>query len=200
MPEVLGDPPSPRTALFWNGTAWQWALVDAAGQLQVDVIASGLPLGAATAANQVTMITALQLIDDLRNALQSVGTDRIQVQGEDQLLSIDDVYIEQVFDLNAAVGANTLTGSGVPAGSYRIITQMAAYNTVSATTDIYLTATHNGTAMRVRHVQTLIVNQTADWQGMIVLDVDDVVSATLAGCVAGDDIYFDVFGYVMTIG
>jgi len=35
MPDVLGEPPSPRTALFWNGTAWQWALVDTAGRLQV---------------------------------------------------------------------------------------------------------------------------------------------------------------------
>jgi len=53
--------------------------VDAAGNLQVDVIASGLPAGAATAANQLTEITALQLIDDLRNALQSVATDRLIV-------------------------------------------------------------------------------------------------------------------------
>ncbi len=35
MPEVLGEPPSPRTALFWNGTAWQWALVGLGGRLQV---------------------------------------------------------------------------------------------------------------------------------------------------------------------
>jgi len=38
MPEVLGSPPSPRTALFWNGAAWQWALVDAAGNLQVTIV------------------------------------------------------------------------------------------------------------------------------------------------------------------
>ena len=59
MPEVLGDPPSPRTALFWNGTAWQWALVDAAGHLQLDVVTSGLPGGAATAANQAAIIAAM---------------------------------------------------------------------------------------------------------------------------------------------
>lgn len=38
-----------------------------------------LPAGAGTSANQTTMITALQLIDDLRNALGSVNTDDLQV-------------------------------------------------------------------------------------------------------------------------
>lgn len=39
-----------------------------------------LPAGASTAANQVIMITSLQLIDDLRNALVSVGLDALLVQ------------------------------------------------------------------------------------------------------------------------
>lgn len=65
--------------------------LDAAGDVQVDVLTSALPVGAATevtvaailaaqatAANQVTMITSLQLIDDLRNALDSVGTDELR--------------------------------------------------------------------------------------------------------------------------
>jgi hypothetical protein len=48
----------------------------------VPVSAASLPLptGAATAANQSTAITALQLIDDLRTALGSVATDRLNVQ------------------------------------------------------------------------------------------------------------------------
>ena len=39
-------------------------LVDTDGHLQVDILSSGLPSGGATAANQATMITALQLIDN----------------------------------------------------------------------------------------------------------------------------------------
>ena len=39
-------------------------LVDADGHLQVDTLSSALPTGAATAANQATMITALQLLDN----------------------------------------------------------------------------------------------------------------------------------------
>jgi len=43
------------------------------------VVDSVLPDGAATSADQATMITALQLIDDLRTALDSVGTDELRV-------------------------------------------------------------------------------------------------------------------------
>ncbi len=39
-------------------------LVDSDGHLQVDTLSSALPTGAATAANQTTMITALQLLDN----------------------------------------------------------------------------------------------------------------------------------------
>lgn len=62
----------------WVANQWKKLVADAAGHLQVDVLTSGLPAGGATAANQTTMITALQLIDDLRNALNDVGTDELR--------------------------------------------------------------------------------------------------------------------------
>lgn len=46
-----------------SGTSYV-PLVDSDGHLQVDTLSSALPTGAATAANQATMITALQLLDD----------------------------------------------------------------------------------------------------------------------------------------
>lgn len=45
--------------------------------------------GFATSANQTTMITALQLIDDLRNALGSVNTDDLQVDVKTSALPTD---------------------------------------------------------------------------------------------------------------
>lgn len=65
---------------------WRALHVDAAGDVQVDVLTSALPTGAATAAHQVTMITALQLIDDLRGALDSIGTDELDVNVEASVL------------------------------------------------------------------------------------------------------------------
>ena len=68
------------TALGYDGTDFRNLKTDTDGHLQVDALSSALPSGAATAANQSTMITALQLIDDLRNALDTVGTDALLVQ------------------------------------------------------------------------------------------------------------------------
>lgn len=70
-----------KTILYAHdpGTADNKPLHMTSARLFVDVQASELPDGAATAANQTTMITALQLIDDLRNALHDVGTDELDV-------------------------------------------------------------------------------------------------------------------------
>lgn len=80
MPEIIPyHTPYPKAVIGWDGTAWRPFTIDAAGHIQADVVTSGLPAGAATAANQATMITALQLIDDLRNALDSVNVDELRV-------------------------------------------------------------------------------------------------------------------------
>ena len=80
MPQVLPTHvPAPRCVIGWDGTAYRAFAVDASGHIQADVLSSTLPAGAATAANQLTMITALQLIDDLRGALTSVWTDQLTV-------------------------------------------------------------------------------------------------------------------------
>jgi hypothetical protein len=60
------------------------AINDAGDSITVDgtvaVSSSALPSGAATEAKQDTMITSLQLIDDLKTALNSVGTDDFIVE------------------------------------------------------------------------------------------------------------------------
>lgn len=48
-----------------------------------------LPTGAATAAHQVTMITALQLIDDLRTALSSIADDSLDVRLDGQTADVE---------------------------------------------------------------------------------------------------------------
>jgi len=73
----------------WCVNQWKQLVCDAAGHLQIDVITSGLPAGGATAANQATMITALQLVDDLRAALNSVATDELDVVLDGQNLDVE---------------------------------------------------------------------------------------------------------------
>jgi len=73
----------------WVTDQWKKLTGDAAGHLQVDVVASGLPTGAATSASQTTMITALQLIDDLRGALNSIHTDELDVVIDGQSADVE---------------------------------------------------------------------------------------------------------------
>lgn len=54
-----------------DGTNLQALKTDASGELQVDVLSSALPTGAATLAEQQTQTTALQLIDD---SVATLGT------------------------------------------------------------------------------------------------------------------------------
>lgn len=80
MPLIVPWLPSTKpTGIVIDGVTYYSPLIDSDGHLQVDVLASVLPTGAATAGKQDTMITALQLIDDLRGALADVAGDELRV-------------------------------------------------------------------------------------------------------------------------
>lgn len=107
----------PRMCFFSDGSNWYAALIDSAGHLQIDVVTSALPTDAAKETKQDTMITALQLIDDLRNALDSVGTDEldVNVEGYDPVPSSPLVY--RALDTAWPSGTNTdIVVYNVPAG------------------------------------------------------------------------------------
>ena len=72
-------PETASATIVIDGVTYRVPLVDSDGHLQVDVLTTPLPTDAATATDQATMITALQLIDDLRAALDAVRTDRLNV-------------------------------------------------------------------------------------------------------------------------
>lgn len=96
-----------------DGTDWIKVKTDSDGKLQIEVDTSVLPSGAATAANQITMITALQLIDDLRNALDSVGTDELDVNVESSVLpsgAATDTVVQAIRDRLGAL-TNPAAGS-----------------------------------------------------------------------------------------
>lgn len=92
----------------WVTDQWKKLIADAAGHLQVDVLESGLPTGASTSANQTTMITALQLIDDLRGALDSVATDELLTVFHSQDV---DVEVKQTTPADLTPGIEGWDGS-----------------------------------------------------------------------------------------
>ena len=221
MPEVLGSPPSPRTALFWNGTAWQWALVDAAGHLQIDTVTSALPAGAATEATLATLATEATLvafaggaatearliitntlltqIASLRNALESRSLDRLIVRGEDQHFSIKGVLAVRSSG-NPSGADGYLESPGVPAGEYWIVTTVAAMDNTTALTGIEIHNRHNAINYALREeVRAIAIGEYASWGGHTYLDVDDVIRVYYPGCLAGDTVYLQITGYRMTV-
>lgn len=64
------------------GTATEKTLRDILAELESDT----LPTDAATETTLAKILTAVELIDDLRNALDSVGTDELDVNVEDSVL------------------------------------------------------------------------------------------------------------------
>lgn len=97
----------------WVVNTWVQLVADAAGHLQVDVLTSGLPAGSATAANQATMITSLQLIDDLRNALDSVDTDELVVNVDETVLQ---AATHNIYNVTMTL-ANTEYSQALPANT-----------------------------------------------------------------------------------
>lgn len=199
MTEVLGDPPSPRTALFWNGTAWQWALVDAAGHLQVDTVTSGLPAGAATAAAQALALARLQVIDNLVGALQSVNTDALQVRGEDQLVSVK----AGLWSLRSAAisGANGFVDSNpVGAGEYWKVTVICCFDSTTANTAHYWSVVHDGVAYWIGHdIHAFAIAERDNWRGEVWLDPEDFVRCNFVGGLAGDSCTVVLCGHRMTV-
>lgn len=104
-------PPKGHVALLAYDSAndrWQAVYVDASGNLQVDVVASGLPSGAATEATLADCKTALELIDDLRNALNSVATDELDIVIDGQNA---DVEVTQTTPADLVVAGHSYDGS-----------------------------------------------------------------------------------------
>jgi len=98
---------------------------------------------------------------------------------------------------NASAGANDLTGGAVDTGKLWIITQAAAYNVNTAITriTIWCDITSNPT---LKSKLSPAAFDIVDWEGLIVMPVGKHMKASFMGCNAGDDIYLEYAGYVMS--
>jgi hypothetical protein len=189
----------PRALLGYDGTNFYVLKVDSDGHLQVDVLSSALPSGAATAANQASMVTALQLIDDLQKALQSVATDRLVVRGEDQLFSLKGVLA--VSTSGNPSGANGYIESpAVPEGEYWVVTNVVIRDNNTALTSVRFRLRHDGNEYDFGGVtKAVVAGECVPWNNVMYADESDTIRAYLAGCAAGDTCYIWVTGHRVTV-
>ena len=202
-------PESVDATIVINGVTYRPPIIDSDGHLQVDVLTSALPSGGATSARQDTMITALQLIDDLRGALETVAGDELRaaMRGWDGsaykrqplIFGFSGVYHERIADENADVTQDILTNTAVPADTLRVITNIHARDDTTALTRIRLQFIHDGVSGEIEDFASPAALVGIAWQGNLYLDAGDTVLAAYVGTVAGDNIRLDVHGYDMAL-
>jgi len=205
--------PDPRGGHVWiygvdGGGNPVKVLVDAEGHLQVEAVSVALPTGAATEASQSTMITALQLIDDLRNALASVATDDIRVApgtnpltvqavGSDKLFAFEDTVAKKASNTNLSAGTNNLTIGTVPTGKVWVITNIVQYVVGTAPTKQGIFAYIDGDFYDLAGRAGAVDPNVMSWTGWLVLGPDDYAWVQVIGATAGDDLYARMVGFVM---
>jgi hypothetical protein len=211
--------PHPVSMVGWDGTDFHILTIDPPGHLQIDVLSNALPTGAATAANQLTEITALQLIDDLRAALHSVNTDELQVNVEDSVLptgaataanqvtEITDLETMMLYDRGlskvvnivslvlAAHGVTTRYTYTVPANHRALLESICIRtDTPSAGTYVlvycYIDSTLV-TALFVESTDTTYKSRMLNWSGEVWMTAGtELIIATLSTSVG--DVYFRI--------
>lgn len=100
----------------FDGSANQKIATDSSGQLQVDILTSALPSGAATAANQATIIGH---VDGIEALLTTIDADTDAIKTAVQILDDWDDSNYANVNINLA-GVDAPTGGGAEAGSLRV--------------------------------------------------------------------------------
>ena len=104
-----------NTAADGSGTSTV-PLVDAAGNLQIDIVSSALPSGGATAANQATIIGH---VDGIEALLTTIDADTDAIKTAVQILDDWDDSNYANVNINLA-GSDAPTGGGAESGALRV--------------------------------------------------------------------------------
>jgi len=101
---------------------------------------------------------------------------------------------EQVSDLSADAGTNTLNGATVPAGEIWVIEAISARNVNKSAVRLLLQVSVNSVAVRLLELTTTAAAEFITWTGAITLSEGDKVQAVIFSCDADDDIYLQYHG------
>jgi len=167
------------------------------------------------------MITALQLIDDLRNALDSVGTDEIDVNVEasvlptgaatsakqdtliakfqDQAFTYEGQVYEKVTHKMLAAAHYTMTGAACPADTVWVINGIMAYDWQTALGALYLGLDKAGVQYWQAGTGAIAAKAAYNTYTPMILVEGDKVAAYFYGCALNDDLAMFYNGYSMTL-
>lgn len=179
------------------------AILNTLGSVDTDhllaqVQASALPDGAATLAEQETQTTALQAIDDLRNALATVHTDELQVRGQDQLFSFAAPLGDRVTG-NPDPATFQLSSSIVPAGQVWVVTTIVGVDYSTPLTAMYFSLLRGVTGYEVwGQVRAFGIADYGVWAGHLYLQENDHIAIAYGGALVTDTCGLFLNGHIMT--
>lgn len=178
MPEVIPEhAPMPRSFLAWDGTAYRVCTVDANGHLQVDVLSSALPAGAATAFTQALIYSRLA-----NNSMR-----------------FSDRLVGSVIDNNVAAGNITVYGTTPGPGVWWLVQQIGATNKVSVCTEINGGIESGATAYFVQGITNPLAWRVVNLPGPFLLTGTDRVRVAFRGCTLNDDLQIWWTGWIVDI-
>jgi len=194
--------------------------VDDDGHLQADVLSGGGTVGGATLVEQQKHTTALELIDDLRNALDSVASDKLlsKLMAEDggavdrnllcdttgrlvvrsgaseKIVGFGAAAEEQIADINLSAGTNSLSGTAVPSGKIWWITMLCMRYQGTVPTQIYARFVGLAQDMTPITQASPVSGIWYTWNGSAYLLEGDYLNVVVTGATAGDDLHMRYAG------
>lgn len=108
------------------------------------------------------------------------------------------VYEEIWSTTVATVGTNTKDFTRCDPDKIRVITHMAALNSVSACTFIKLRHVNGGQTATDKVGVAPLTGETINWDGFMILGESDYAKVQWLGCTDGDDLDAVVSGYEIT--
>lgn len=170
----------------WDGAGWKKVGIDDYGNLYLSVEASVLPSGAATSANQATIITALQQ-----------GTITVQAAGGDKIFSFEDVVRDSVADEALPAGDKWLYSTAVPEGKVWKITVGTVLYVGATATRVQLFTIGPADIVCLLDQDTPASGKWYTWNGEQYLAAGDYLGCKIFGATLNDDLYLRCAGVVM---
>jgi len=199
MPHVSNnyDPLLDRVIFAYDGTNYRVVKVDTSGQL-VAAVAAGQTIKVTqdTAAN---LLATVNLATDQNVQARAHGYDGAAWRKLQQLWGYTDRWNQEVSNLSAAAGSNTLTCTAVAAGYVHVLQGVTVVDLNSATTQAQIRLPMGSQNLYLLSNAGGAAGTRQSWQGQLTMKQGDTVQGILGGCTLNDDIYLAVWGYKMKI-
>jgi len=180
----------------YTGADFYPLLIDAARHLQIDVVSSALPAGAATWAYQVQTMgfigtPATPKAGTVNKRLETLHTDIESLlpyyRGRVMLRSFDD---------DAGLGTNLILIPGPVGSEVWVINTMSAVNMTSGTTSSCIGLFDGSVYYYLHSAGALAAFAGLSWSGEAVVTSVEDLAFIFRGCAVGDDLLCTAFGYV----